>query len=490
MNFRPREVAVIGGGVIAHSKGRPDLNITDMCVEAYNMAREDLTQQMGKPFSNAYIDALVVSYFSDHFAGQLLGEAMIADALGLNPKRSYRAMGGGATGGIGVQNGYALIASGLADLVAVVGFEKMSLVDTAEGNEYIALASDTDWDFANGGYYTAYYAAMAAEYAKTFQIPVETFERQMAEVSVKNRKNAQSNPFAQTSLLNPWCIKGAREKVTGEITVDDVLQSGYCATPLRLRNCCLMSDGAAIVILASKETAQKLTDKPIWISGTGMGTDTMRPGDRYDTVGGLHEYDLILPHEDEATQERYKNLRYPGQNSFRAGRMSAKQAYYMADIKEPLKELDVIEIHDAFSSSEIQTYEDLGLCPYGKGGEFVMSGAANIDGELPINPSGGLIGMGHSVGSSGVWQIYFTYLQLRGDIDEVFKKWNERFKPYNENREIPRPIQIPNAKRGAGHSHAGTGSHVTYTILSNIESDLERIKPLAGFESTLIRRPN
>jgi len=490
MNFRPREVAVIGGGVIAHSKGRPDLNITDMCVEAYNMAREDLTQQMGKPFSNAYIDALVVSYFSDHFAGQLLGEAMIADALGLNPKRSYRAMGGGATGGIGVQNGYALIASGLADLVAVVGFEKMSLVDTAEGNEYIALASDTDWDFANGGYYTAYYAAMAAEYAKTFQIPVETFERQMAEVSVKNRKNAQSNPFAQTSLLNPWCIKGARAKVTGEITVDDVLQSGYCATPLRLRNCCLMSDGAAIVILASKETAQKLTDKPIWISGTGMGTDTMRPGDRYDTVGGLHEYDLILPHEDEATQERYKNLRYPGQNSFRAGRMSAKQAYYMADIKEPLKELDVIEIHDAFSSSEIQTYEDLGLCPYGKGGEFVMSGAANIDGELPINPSGGLIGMGHSVGSSGVWQIYFTYLQLRGDIDEVFKKWNERFKPYNENREIPRPIQIPNAKRGAGHSHAGTGSHVTYTILSNIESDLERIKPLAGFESTLIRRPN
>ncbi len=490
MKFRPREVAVIGGGVIAHSKGRPDANITDMCVEAYNMAREDLSEQMGKPFSNAYIDALVVSYFSDHFAGQLLGEAMIADSLGLNPKRSYRAIGGGATGGIGVQNGYALIASGLADLVAVVGFEKMSLVDTAEGNEYIALASDTDWDFANGGYYTAYYAAMAAEYAKTFQIPVETFERQMAEVSVKNRKNAQSNPFAQTSWLNPWCIKGSREKVTGEIKVKEVLQSDYCATPLRLRNCCLMSDGAAIVILASKETAQKLVDKPIWIIGTGMGTDTMRPGDRYDTVGGLHEYDLVLPHEDKSTQKRYKKLRYPGQNSFRAGRMSAKQAYYMADIKKPLKELDIIEIHDAFSSSEIQTYEDLGLCPYGKGGEFVMSGAANLDGELPINPSGGLIGMGHSVGSSGVWQIYFTYLQLRGNIDEVFKKWNERFKPYNGNREIPRRVQIPNAKKGAGHSHAGTGSHVTYTILSNVENDLERIKPLAGWESKLIRRPN
>jgi acetyl-CoA C-acetyltransferase len=490
MKFRPREVAVIGGGVIAHAKGRPDLNITDMCVEAYNMAREDLTEQIGKPFSNAYIDALVVSYFCDHFAGQLLGEAMIADSLGLNPKRSYRAIGGGATGGIGVQNGYALIASGLADLVAVVGFEKMSLVDTAEGNEYIALASDTDWDFANGGYYTAYYAAMAAEYAKTFQIPVETFERQMAEVSVKNRKNAQSNPFAQTSWLNPWCVKDSKENVTGYITVDEVLQSDYCATPLRLRNCCLMSDGAAIVILASKETAQKLVDKPIWIIGTGMGTDTMRPGDRYDTVGGLHEYDLVLPHEDSVTQERYKKLRYPGQNSFRAGRMSAKQAYFMADIKSPLKELDTIEIHDAFSSSEIQTYEDLGLCPYGKGGEFVMSGAANIDGELPINPSGGLIGMGHSVGSSGAWQIYFTYLQLRGDIDKVFKKWNERFKPYNGNREIPRPVQIPNAKRGAGHSHAGTGSHVTYTILSNVEGDLERIRPLAGWESKLIRRPN
>lgn len=490
MKFRPREVAVIGGGVIAHSKARPDLNITDQCVEAYNMAREDLTEQMGKPFNNAYIDALVVSYFSDHFAGQLLGEAMIADSLGLNPKRSYRAMGGGATGGIGVQNGYALIASGLADLVAVVGFEKMSLVDTAEGNEYIALASDTDWDFANGGYYTAYYAAMAAEYAKTFQIPVEKFERHMAEVSVKNRKNAQSNPFAQTSWLNPWCIRESRENVTGYIAVKEVLESDYCATPLRLRNCCLMSDGAAIVLLASKETAEKLVDKPVWIIGTGMGTDTMRPGDRYDTVGGLHEYDLILPNEDKKTQERYRKLRYPGQNSFRAGRMSAKQAYYMADMKNPLKELDIVEIHDAFSSSEIQTYEDLGLCPYGKGGEFVMSGAANLDGEVPINPSGGLIGMGHSVGSSGVWQIYFTYLQLRGDIDKVFKKWNERFKPYNGNRKIPASIQIPNAKRGAGHSHAGTGSHVTYTVLSNVESDLERIKPLAGWESKLIRRPN
>jgi acetyl-CoA C-acetyltransferase len=490
MKYKPREVAVIGGGVICHSKSRPDASITDMCVKAYNMAREDLTEQMGKPFNNSYIDALVVSYFSDHFAGQLLGEAMIADSLGITPKRSYRAMGGGATGGIGIQNGYALIASGLADLVAVVGFEKMSLVDTAEGNEYIALASDTDWDFANGGYYTAYYAAMAAEYAKTFGINAQTFERHMAEVSVKNRRNAQSNPFAQTSWLNPWCVKDSKENVTGYITAKEVMESGYCATPLRLRNCCLMSDGAAIAILASKETAQKLVDKPIWITGTGMGTDTMRPGDRYDTVGGLHTYDLILNHEDEATRKRYKKLRYPGQNSFRAGRMSAKQAYYMADIKNPLKELDVIEIHDAFSSSEIQTYEDLGLCPYGKGGEFAMQGKANIGGELPINPSGGLIGMGHSVGSSGVWQIYFTYLQLRGDIDKVFKKYNERFKPYNGNRSIPRPIQIPNAKRGAGHSHAGTGSHVTYTILSNVESDLEKTKPLAHWQSKLIRRPN
>jgi acetyl-CoA C-acetyltransferase len=489
VTFKPREVAVIGGGVIPHSKGRPDSSITDMCVEAYNAAREDITEQMGKPFDNTYIDALVVSYFSDHFAGQLLGEAMIADSLGLNPKRSYRAIGGGATGGIGVQNAYALIASGLADVVAVVGFEKMSLVDTAEGNEYIALASDTDWDFANGGYYTAYYAAMAAEYAKTFNIPTDIFERQMAEVSVKNRLNAQSNPFAQTSWLNPWCIKGAREKVTGEITAEEVMESGYCATPLRLRNCCLMSDGAAVVILASRETAHKLIDKPIWIIGVGMGTDTMRPGDRYDTVGGLHEYDLVLPHEDPATQQRYMKLRYPGQNSFRAGRMSAKQAYWMAQVDDPLKEMDIVEIHDAFSSSEIQTYEDLGLCPYGKGGEFVMSGAANIDGEVAINPSGGLIGMGHSVGSSGVWQIYFTSLQLRGEIDQVFKRWNDRFKASNDNREIPRPIQVSNVRLGAGHSHAGTGSHVTYTILSNKESDLERIRPLSGFPSKLIRRP-
>ncbi|MCX6822263.1 MAG: thiolase domain-containing protein, partial [Candidatus Aenigmarchaeota archaeon] len=104
MTFKPREVAVIGGGVIPHSKSRPDCSITDMCVQAYNMAREQLSQDMGKPFDNSWIDALIVSYFSDHFAGQLLGEGMIQDSLGLNPKRGYRAICGGATGGIGVQN--------------------------------------------------------------------------------------------------------------------------------------------------------------------------------------------------------------------------------------------------------------------------------------------------------------------------------------------------------------------------------------------------
>jgi len=490
MTSKPVNVAVVGFGLIPHSKSRPDLSITDMCVEAYNMAKTDVSKQYGKEFGSANVDALVVSYFSDHFAHQLLGEAMIADAFGLNPKRTYRAMGGGATGGIGIQNAYSLIASGMADVVAAAGFEKMSTVNTAEGNEYIALASDTDWDFPNGGYYTAYYAAMANEYMKSFGINPEKFEDQMAAVTVKNRHYAQANPFAQTSLLNPWSVKKSKENVTGEITKEEVLSSKYCATPLRLRNCCLMSDGAAVAILASEETTRKLTDKPVWITGVGMGSDTMRPGDRYDTLGGLIEYDLLLPHEENNPEivKYYEKLRYPGQNSFRAGRMAAKQAYWMAGIENPVGKINLSEIHDAFGSSEIQTYEDLGYCPYGHGGEFVAAGHANIDGKVPVNLSGGLIGMGHSVGSSGNWQVGLAYLQLRGDIMDVFREYNESVKTLNENRDISLSVQVPNAKRASAHSHAGTGSHVTVTILSNQESDLEEIRPLSGFPSKLIRR--
>src|SRR3989338_7122028 len=133
----------------------------------------------------------------------------------------------------------------------------------------------------------------------------------------------------------------------------------------------------------------------------------------------------------------------------------------MAGIKNPREELDFIELHDAYTSSEIQTYEDMGLCKYGEGGRFVESGATfmkDIDygldlpskGLLPVNPSGGLLAFGHPGGASGLMQAVFALWQLQGSIGKHFGS---------------KMLQIPNAHRGAIHSHAGTGTYVSVTVL-------------------------
>jgi acetyl-CoA C-acetyltransferase len=156
-----------------------------------------------------------------------------------------------------------------------------------------------------------------------------------------------------------------------------------------------------------------------------------------------------------------KGTRYPGVHSFRAGRTAGNMAYKMAGIADPLQELDFVELHDAYTSSEIQTYEDLGLCRYGEGGPFAVSGKAfmpeiayglNLDESpvCPVNPSGGLIACGHPVGATGLMQGVFAIWQLQGTIAKHF---------------ADETLQVRNARRGAIHSHAGTGTYVTVSIL-------------------------
>jgi acetyl-CoA C-acetyltransferase len=130
--------------------------------------------------------------------------------------------------------------------------------------------------------------------------------------------------------------------------------------------------------------------------------------------------------------------------------MAAIEAYRMAGIKNPLRDLSFVELHDAYTSSEIQTYEDLGLCQYGEGGMFIDSGAPQLDGTCPVNPSGGLLACGHPVGATGLMQAVFALWQLQGSIGQHFG--NSK-------------LQISKPKRGLIHSHAGTGTYVTVSIL-------------------------
>tara|TARA_B100001971_G_scaffold213416_1_gene246717 strand:- start:1624 stop:2058 length:435 start_codon:yes stop_codon:yes gene_type:complete len=141
--------------------------------------------------------------------------------------------------------------------------------------------------------------------------------------------------------------------------------------------------------------------------------------------------------------------------------MAGKLAYEMAGIRNPLEELSFVELHDAYTSSEIQTYEDLGLCKYGEGGRFVESGApfmADVNygldipkaGRLPVNPSGGLLACGHPVGATGLMQAVFAFWQLQGTTSKHLGDDT---------------LQVQQAKRGLIHSHAGTGTYITVSIL-------------------------
>ena len=160
-----------------------------MVKEAFDYALADLPA-----LRREEIDGTVCSYFSDHFTRQLKAGAMVQDYLGLCPKPSRRVEGGGATGGLCFQSAWEAVASGRMEVCLAMGFETMSRVNTWKGNAFIALASDTNFDYPVGGFYTGYYAMMVRRHMHEFGTTVE----QMAKVAVKNHRNALHNPYAQS----------------------------------------------------------------------------------------------------------------------------------------------------------------------------------------------------------------------------------------------------------------------------------------------------
>ncbi|MBI5842685.1 MAG: thiolase domain-containing protein [Chloroflexi bacterium] len=449
-----RPVYAISGGVSKFAKARPDKTFQAVIKEAYDYAIEDIGLDF--PTFTRIVDGSVASYFSDHFARQLMAGIMAQDYLGLCPKPGHRVEGGGATGGICFQEAWKSVASGHMDVCVAYGFETMSHVETWKGNEFIALASDISFDYPVGGFYSGYYAMMVTRHMKEFG----TTPEQLAHVSVKNYNNALYNSYAQKSQ---------------RISVQDVRNSPMVAWPLTRLDICVMSDGAAAVIFASEEGLAKLEAagakiaRPlVKVTGIGRGTDAMRMADRphfdYDTF--MRDYATPQEQNSNETKAYYKKLwdhgtRYPGVHSFRAGRTAGNMAYKHAGISDPLNELDFVELHDAYTSSEIQTYEDMGLCRYGEGGPFAESGKAflpNVDYGLKlkdkpvcaVNPSGGLIACGHPVGATGLMQGVFAIWQLQGSVKKHFKADQ---------------LQVKNAKRGAIHSHAGTGTYVSISVL-------------------------
>ena len=385
------EIAVLGCGLTPFSSDRYDGSIRDWVAEAVLAALADAGLE------HEQIDHSVMAYESDHLAGQIGQGVIWHDALGLPPRPTVRVEGCGATGGLALRTALAYLRAGLSGCVLVAGAERVGRsVDTATATELFAMSSDTDWELPVGGHFTAYYSLIMREHMRRYG----TTEEQMARVSVKNHGNARFHPLAQKPM---------------DITVADVMASPLIASPFKLLDCSLLSDGAAAVILATEEWARRCAplsgERPlVYLAGSGAATDRPRAGDR--------------PWEDFA--------------GFNAKRRAAAAAYAMAGITRPREEIDVAEVYDSYSGAELLAYEALGFCEAGESGQLSEQGVFSLGDELPVNPSGGLLGFGAAAGATGVAQAVEIVTQLRGEAD-------------------PRR-QVPGARRGLTDCHAGTCS--------------------------------
>lgn len=448
-----RPVYAVACGMTDFRKKYPEKKLEELTMMAFRMLLEENDLKKDPQEVKDLINFACYGEFADHFQDQLLCEAKVHDYLGLDPLFNMGIKTGGATGGSTILAAAATVASGLSDCTLALGWERMDEVQTWTGNYYIATAACKDFETRLGRIYASYYAPMARRFQEIYNVD----ERIRAEIAVKNRGYAYHSPFSQQP---------------GKHTIEEVLQGEIVCDPLRFLECCAMSVGSAAMLLCSEELAYQLTDHPVRLYTAG-GSHTLRTGDR------RHMEIPLLPHESASQYDKlYKDMkkqkgRWPGFESFGATRFAAYLCYRMAGIHNPIEDLDMIETHDAFTISDLQTYGDVGLTLYGEEQSYIKSGECylhnpktNEPGRCPANLSGGLLGSMHAVGATGIFSASEIVWQLQGKYDKFHgdpKMW-ERF-----GKKKPKDwqsLQIKNnPKRGCYISHAGVGSHVTVGVL-------------------------
>jgi acetyl-CoA C-acetyltransferase len=421
-------VAVAGGGIF-----RPDHTRYETAEEGVAIAFRDLLETTPE-LNTKDIDFVMMSYFSDHLNQQLCMGWIIQDYIGLHRKPGYRVEAGGCTPLDALINAYYLIKTGQYDVIVVPGWEWMSEVDTATTNEFIASASDTDWDFTVGGYYNGYYACLETRHMQLYNETIED----LGILAVKNHNNATHNPYSQWRSTHG----------TQYITLDDYYKDRIVAWPYRRLNCAVISEGACCILLTSEKVAKKYTDTPMWISGIGLGSDSMRPGDRLVDWPYKNVYQ-----EDENIYPDIKKpvTPYPDMANFAALREAAVHAYTKADINNPVKDIDVVEVLAPYDGVELVLYEDLKFCKRGEGKTLVRDGVTQLSGELPCQTSGGLTAFGHPVGATSLLQTLFLYWQLSGQIQA---KCHDSI------------LQVPDAEKALITGHGGTGCQAGVIVYS------------------------
>jgi acetyl-CoA C-acetyltransferase len=381
-----RDVAItgIGSTLFGKHEGR---GLESLAVEAANAALRNAG------VSRKEIGAL---YLGNFIAGPLSGQevlaGIVADELGLENIPCTKVEGACASGGIAFRHAVLAVSSGMCDAALVVGVEKMTHASGGQVTQALNCAMDNRSDGPSGltfpGLFGLAWRIHAAKYGTT--------RDEVSSVVIKNKANGLKNPLAQLGA---------------ELTHDVIRQSMSIADPIQLYDCCPVSDGAAAIVVVAKDRAKAAPDLPIDVLASVQTRGSPRIAGHRDIV------------------------------SFDATVKAGEFAYKAAGLTP--KDIDFCELHDCFSMAEIIDSEDLGLVPRGMGAKWAADGRTRVGGDIPINPSGGLLAKGHPVGATGVGQLYEAVLQLRG---------------LHAN-------QVRNAGIGMTHNLGGSGIACTVSIL-------------------------
>jgi acetyl-CoA C-acetyltransferase len=395
-----RDVGIVGVG---HTKfGRWNGTFLDMAASA---AKEALDDAGIKPIEGHGVDQFFLASMGSGQLNKLSGAASaLVDTLNLRPAMAETIENGPASGASAVKLGYMAIASGMADTVVVVGAELMRVVTGWEATDFVATMMHPEAEYPYG----LTLPSFAAMFTRLWMEKYGVTENDLSLIGVKDHKNAMHNPVAHIHLV-PDAFAITEDE-------DAHIINPYVADPLRLYHVCPVSDGAAALVLTAMDSDRKFNHKPVRIAGVGQATDTHAVAERPDPT------DLF------------------------AVRESARMAYEMAGMGP--EDIDVAELHDAFTILEVAESEAVGFFEPGTGHIAAREGKTSIGGKIPINTSGGLKAKGHPVGATGVSQVVEIMRQLRGEA---------------EGR------QVEGAKTGLTTNFGGFGNNVVSLILTTKE---------------------
>jgi acetyl-CoA C-acetyltransferase len=373
------QVAIIGVG---HTKFGvlKNKDLLDLLSEASLQAIED-SGTIEADFDSVYVGAMCPGEFN-HISA--VASALV-DKVNLFPAAADRIENGPASGGSAIKAGFQAIASGMSELVLVVGGEKMTHINIpGYVTSIVATMTHPQAERPHGVSLPSLAGLLTRSYLKKYDAKLEW----ISDIAIKNHRNGALNPNAHFQKSIEDFMKSAIQKGKGkwksiyEFLADENVNP-MISDPLRRFHTCPISDGAAAVVLCNADKAKQYCDTPVLISGIGQATDTH----------------IVFEREDITTLKALK--------------ICSDQAYKMA--KKTPDDIDVAELHDAFEILEAIQSEDIGFFKKGEGAKAAHDGLTEIDGKIPINPSGGLKARGHPLGATGVAQVVELVWQLRGE---------------------------------------------------------------------------